>query len=58
MLAVVSDEAEGGWTLACGARCEITGLVTAAKHNGSRCTLSQFLEASGRWEVQLLNPEP
>jgi len=39
--------------LARGARCDITGLVGAAQHNGSRCTLTKFHEASGRWEVAL-----
>ena len=39
--------------LARGARCEITGLVAAAQHNGTRCTLTEFHEASGRWKVQL-----
>ena len=36
-----------------GARCEITGLVAAAQYNGTRCTLTEFHEAIGRWEVQL-----
>ena len=39
--------------LARGGRCDITGLVGAAQHNGSRCTLTQFHETSGRWEVAL-----
>jgi hypothetical protein len=39
--------------LARGARCEITGLVAAAQHNGTRCTLTEFHTTSGRWEVQL-----
>jgi len=43
--------AEGGTKLARGARCEITGLVAAAKHNSKRCTLTEFQEASGRWKV-------
>ena len=47
--------AEGGTMLAHGARCEITGLVAAPKHNGKRCTLTVFSESSGRWEV---DPKP
>ncbi|KAJ1491222.1 hypothetical protein T484DRAFT_1775472, partial [Baffinella frigidus] len=45
--------AEGGTMLARGARCEITGLVAAAQHNGTRCTLTEFHKAIERWEVQL-----
>ena len=43
--------AEGGPMLARGARCEITGLVAAAQHNGKRCSLTEFHEARGRWQV-------
>jgi len=49
----VSDEEAGGTMLARGARCEIRGLVAAAQHNGARCTLTEFHEASGRWQVRL-----
>ena len=62
MLAVISDEEARGKWLERGARCEITGLVAAAQHNGTLCTLTQFQEASGRWQVNLqpstLNPQP
>lgn len=34
--------------IARGARCEINGLVPAPQHNGKRCTLTDFYEASGR----------
>ena len=49
--------AEGGTMLARGARCEMTGLMDALYNNGvlKRCTLTEFHEASGRWEV---NPKP
>ena len=59
MLAGSGEEA-GGTMLARGARCEISGLVAAAQHNGSRCTLSEFNAASGRWQVnpQPSNPQP
>ena len=40
-------------SLSPGASCEITGLVAAAQHNGKRCTLTKFHEASGRWQVIL-----
>ena len=36
-----------------GARCEITGLVAAAQHNGKRCTLMEFQEESERWQVKV-----
>ena len=40
-------------TLVRGARFEITGLVAAAQHNGIMCTLTEFHEDSGRWQVKL-----
>ena len=40
-------------SLSAGVSCEITGLVAAAQHNGKRCMLTKFHEASGRWQVML-----
>jgi hypothetical protein len=38
-----------------GASCEITGLVAAAQHNGTRCKLHKYHEDTGRWDVMLQN---
>ena len=55
MLAGGLDEEAGGTMIARGARCEIRGLVAAAQHNGTRCTLTEFHDAIGHWQV---NPIP
>ena len=47
-----TDPGQAGTMLVRGARCEITGLVAEPQSNGTRCTVTEFSAARGRWEVQ------